>query len=128
MFNTLLTMYATRQTCPPTMPACYMAFSNVSDYTALNAKLHYIPKDMFRMLDQVPKLLGEWHSISSLQPFGFKHAWWFEDCLEYSQSGVAPAEINHEAKDALAYFNVRFFHVGYKLLQHLIIPIGALAY
>ena len=121
-------MYATRQTCPPTMLACYMAFSNVSDRTTLNAELRRIPEDMFRMLDQVPKLLGGWRSISLLQPFGFKHAWWYENCPEYSQSRVAPAEINREAEDASAYFNVRFFHVGYKLLQCLIIPIGALAY
>ena len=108
MFNNLLTMYATRQTCPPTILAYYMAFSNASDCSSLNAELHHIPEDMFWMLDQVLKLLGAWRPLSSLQPFGFKHTWWYEDCPEYNQSRVAPAEINQEAEDALAYFNVSF--------------------
>ena len=105
-----------------------MALSNASDHTGLNAKLRRIPEDAFRMLDQVPKLLGGWHPISSLQPFGFKHAWWYEDCPEYSRGGVAPAEINREAEDASAYFHVSFCHVNYKLLQPLTIAIGTLAY
>ncbi|KAN0085862.1 hypothetical protein V8E55_006996 [Tylopilus felleus] len=99
-------MYATQQSCPPTIPWCYMALSNATEAADLGARLHQLRVPSGGMLEKIPTFLRGWHSSSSLQPFGFKHPWWYEDSPQYRLTGLPPAEINQEVEVASAYFNL----------------------
>ncbi|KAF8124487.1 hypothetical protein EV363DRAFT_1403206 [Boletus edulis] len=75
-FNLLLSIYATRQTCRPIIPAPFNVFFAGQDSRQFQRDLQEIPEEAFDLVAEIKFLLPNWPEQATVS---FPKAWWAEN-------------------------------------------------